>query len=320
MASETPKYTTILHEIRIALGLSVLEYCVADTINRLSTNTKSKIPGWCYASKVFLGKGLGITEQGVHKILNKLILKGIVEKDDETKYIRTTQIWYDNVVVINTKQSLATLNEVEPHETKLPTKQSLATDTKQSLVNNNNIDNNKEEIGAKAPARGAGVGGGGKEIKPKSVSQVLSELKAPHDVELDKENDIPVEQEKEFIVKEKKKKEPKTPEEIEENKKIGALIGIFSDINATIKNEDKNFYGREVQRNACRYLFKQYGYQGALDLAKKVVELRGQKGAPIITTPLSLKEKLADLQIYLGRQEAQPKGRQIGIGKDHTKS
>jgi DNA-binding transcriptional ArsR family regulator len=89
-----------------------------------------------------LGECIGVSEQSVHSILKKLYDKGYIEKQEETKHVRASSKWYDTVVLmkskINTKESLATLKKVEPD-----TKESLAQDTKESLVNNNIRDNNK---------------------------------------------------------------------------------------------------------------------------------------------------------------------------------
>ena len=136
---EILSYTFVLHNVRIELNLSLNDYCIADCIYNLSHNPRSKIQGWCYASKITLGDLIGISETSVHSILNKLIRLKIVEKDKDTKYLRTTQLWYDNVILkridlrklSQTKESLVkTLKKVKP-------------DTKESLVNKNK-DKNKD--------------------------------------------------------------------------------------------------------------------------------------------------------------------------------
>lgn len=138
-------YTTILHGAREQLGLSLNEYAVADIIYQLQSNPRSSHIGWCYKSKKTIGECVGITEQGVHKILNKLYAMNLIEKDEETKHIRVSDAWYEAVMTVKeaiTKQSLGTPNEVS--DTPFShTKQSLATGTKQSLDNNNSSNNNK---------------------------------------------------------------------------------------------------------------------------------------------------------------------------------
>jgi CRP-like cAMP-binding protein len=88
---ERPRFTSILHNAREKLGLSLLEYCVADSIYILCNNPDRDIRklGWCYASKEYLGKFIGITDRAVYKIINRLIKKGIIEKNDK-KYLKAT--------------------------------------------------------------------------------------------------------------------------------------------------------------------------------------------------------------------------------------
>ena len=44
-------YTTINHEARARLGLTINEYCVYDLIHNLASNPKNIQMGWCYAKK-----------------------------------------------------------------------------------------------------------------------------------------------------------------------------------------------------------------------------------------------------------------------------
>lgn len=107
-------YNLILHEVRDFLGLTTNEYCVADSIYHLSNNPVGIVSGWCTASKTELGKCAGVTEQSIHSMLKKLISLGLVQKDEKTKFLKTTQKWYENVVLrkislfSHTKETLAT--------------------------------------------------------------------------------------------------------------------------------------------------------------------------------------------------------------------
>jgi len=91
-------FTTILHDKRKELGLNLIEYCVADTIYNLSSNPSSPVQGWCYAAKETLADILDTTRQTIHSSINRLIDKGLVEKNEETKYLRTTSAWFDTVI------------------------------------------------------------------------------------------------------------------------------------------------------------------------------------------------------------------------------
>ncbi len=99
-------YTTINHVARERLGLSWLEYGLADLIYNLSNNPKNPAQGWCYASKPTLAKILGISEREIFRMLNKLIEVGLVEKQEQTKYLKTNSNWYE-MVVIKTHDKMA---------------------------------------------------------------------------------------------------------------------------------------------------------------------------------------------------------------------
>jgi len=127
------KYTIILHEVRTVLELSLAEYCVADCIYHLSHNPNSDVIGWCYASKEKLGNFLNLSRQSIHTIIGTLVEKGLIEKNSETKYLRTTQSWYDNVIL--NRQGVKKLYTEESRN--------VTQDSKETL-HNNNIDNNKD--------------------------------------------------------------------------------------------------------------------------------------------------------------------------------
>ena len=142
-------YTTILHQARQKLNLSLNEYCIADTIYHLQNNPSSKVKGWCYASKKTIGGYIGLTEQSAHSIINSLMERGIIEKDEETRHLRTTNIWYENVILLrlNSRNLSDTKETLVPHSRKFsPTLKNLESNTKETLDNNNsiNIDNNKD--------------------------------------------------------------------------------------------------------------------------------------------------------------------------------
>ncbi len=94
-------YTLILHKTRKELGLSALEYCVADCIYHLANNPASKIKGWCYATKQTIANFFGITRRAVYKILIRLEKKKLVERNpDDRRYLRTTKKWYKKVILM----------------------------------------------------------------------------------------------------------------------------------------------------------------------------------------------------------------------------
>jgi len=93
---EEARYTVIFHKPRKDLGITINEYCLADTIQKLSGN-RSGVPGWCYAKKEHLAKNLGFSRQSIHSMIKNLIKHGIIERSEETGYSRTTEVWYEKV-------------------------------------------------------------------------------------------------------------------------------------------------------------------------------------------------------------------------------
>lgn len=130
-------YTTIQHAYRKAHDLSMNEYALCDMIYHLSTKPNSSVPGWCYMSKTCMGKEIGCTKQGILNMINRLISGGFIIKNEETKYLKTSEKWQKVYDIGSGKESLPTVKKLD-----LCGKQSLPDGGKQSLPNNNTIDNN----------------------------------------------------------------------------------------------------------------------------------------------------------------------------------
>lgn len=74
------------HFFRKALMLSLNEMAVLREIYSLSNNTKYH--GWCVKSKTHISETLDLSKQTVMSTINKLIANGLVDKDEETKYLK----------------------------------------------------------------------------------------------------------------------------------------------------------------------------------------------------------------------------------------
>lgn len=109
-------YTTINHNARIDLGLSLNEYCLMDLIYNLSSAPKSRdsFGGWCYASKEKLGEYLGISKQSIHTMLNRLEARGYVLRNEQ-RHLRVMDSWFDLVQLSDSKESLPMVKKVYPH-------------------------------------------------------------------------------------------------------------------------------------------------------------------------------------------------------------
>lgn len=116
--------------------LSCNEYVLCDMIYFLCTNEKNSSGGWSYAKRETLADDLGLSKQGVLKMIEKLIERGFLIKHPDTKFLRTTEMWSEVYF-----QNGPSVNKVYSAG-----KQSLPEAGKQSLPNNNNINNNNNTI------------------------------------------------------------------------------------------------------------------------------------------------------------------------------
>lgn len=148
---EVVTYTTILHQARQELKITTNEYCIADIIYHLSNNPKSKVQGWCYASRQAIGNFIGITKPSVLSIIERLEKKEIVEKDEETKYLRTTEKWFNTVVITRLKKLgkenipavKKTTDVVKKPTDKVKKTTASGKETLPYIYKDNNINNNK---------------------------------------------------------------------------------------------------------------------------------------------------------------------------------
>lgn len=106
------RYTTILHDARVSLGLSLNEYCIADCIHRFASNPDSKVPGWCYASKQYMAGELGLTKEWVIKTISRLEEKGLLEKSEDGRLLRMTKKWFVAVISDGEQNSPPSVNGV----------------------------------------------------------------------------------------------------------------------------------------------------------------------------------------------------------------
>jgi len=156
---KNPTYTIILHQPRKRLGLSLMEYCVADCIYHLSNNPRSKVLGWCYSSKENIAKFLGTSSVTIFNNIDKLIEKGLVEKDNETKYLQTTKKWYENVIVSDYKETLEPIKKLNKGIKKLYTEplRNFIPDHKETLYNSNKDNNINKDSNKNLQSKIAGI-------------------------------------------------------------------------------------------------------------------------------------------------------------------
>lgn len=124
-------FTTIQHKFRKLNKLTCNEYVLADMIYKLSTSPLSEIKGWCYMSRPTMADEMGLSKQSILNLIDCLIEKGFIKKDEKTSYLKTTRAW-DLVYFIDGvgKESLLAKG-----------KESLPQKGKESLPNNNTLNN-----------------------------------------------------------------------------------------------------------------------------------------------------------------------------------
>ena len=81
------------YDLRRDLGLAANEYLVADVVDHLS-GTASRVPGWCYASRGYMARTIGVSRRTVQSLIARLESKGIVERHSTDRaLLRTTVRW-----------------------------------------------------------------------------------------------------------------------------------------------------------------------------------------------------------------------------------
>lgn len=135
-------YTTIIHDVREFLDISLEDYCVANAVYHLSNNPDSKIQGWCYSSKRYISEFIKISERTVYRCIENLIQKELVVRDEETKYLKTTRKWYETAVIQNNRFLYDKMAEPLPKWQKDTAKMAVS-DTAKMADNNNSINNNR---------------------------------------------------------------------------------------------------------------------------------------------------------------------------------
>lgn len=95
-----------------------------------------------------------------------------------------------------------------------------------------------------------------------------------------------------------------------EGSQINKMIDGFADVNPSFSR----LYPRKVEREACRRLIKQHGYEKILSIVAFLPKSNASRFAPTITTPLELEKNLGKL-IAWGQKEKDTshKGKKIFI-------
>lgn len=88
-------YNTVINPLRKALMLSTNEYLILDAIYHLSNNIK--YGGWAIISKQKLADEYDLSKRTIINIINALELKGLIIRDEKTKFLRASEIYCDAI-------------------------------------------------------------------------------------------------------------------------------------------------------------------------------------------------------------------------------
>jgi len=137
---EAKFYTKIIHELRDLFEHTNNEYCVLDTIHRLSPL------GWCNTPKDDLAKIIGVSRQGLYKIIKKLGTDlpeevRLIHKDKRSN-LKIDSLWVESYEEIKSNNIpnddllkgietyLSHVNKVDSHVNKVYTKKDKKVSTK----------------------------------------------------------------------------------------------------------------------------------------------------------------------------------------------
>ena len=91
-------FTTIKHYPRVEYDLSNNDYCIANAIYHLSNNPDSIFKGWYYGKIETLGSMFNLSRASAYNCVNKLIEKNLIERNEESGFLKTTNLWWNEFV------------------------------------------------------------------------------------------------------------------------------------------------------------------------------------------------------------------------------
>lgn len=97
-----PRYTTIQHDVRLKLGLTFAEYCLLDSIDKLSN--RPEFP-WCEVTRPRLAEFIGVDTRTIQRAVKRFLDEGFLEMDQKSQCVRTTIKWHELVNVNGDKMS-----------------------------------------------------------------------------------------------------------------------------------------------------------------------------------------------------------------------
>lgn len=126
-------YSVVIHPAKRELGITTLQYMLADSIYHLSHG------GWCIATRPYFAELFDCDRSTVQRNLAKLEEKLLIERDQKTDYLRTTILWRDTVIF--RERLMLQSRTTEPPQNAAPPPQNAAPRGRKMRHNNDSIDN-----------------------------------------------------------------------------------------------------------------------------------------------------------------------------------
>jgi len=142
------KFSTINHDYRKENNISCNEYVLCDMIYFLSRHPNSKHPGWCYMSRQRMADEMGVSKVATIGMISRSEEKGLVYKDPDTKFLKTTSKWNECYGLPDLKDSVKKVNQQSVKKLNRGGKESLPIIGKESLpyIKDININNDIKQI------------------------------------------------------------------------------------------------------------------------------------------------------------------------------
>lgn len=123
------------------------DYVLCDMIYHLSNNPKYN---WCVISKETMALELWLSKRCIHNMLDDLFEKWLILKDDVTKFLKTSDRWYNDFILYSAENAQVVQNlQYDSAKSAHNTVQKVHSDSAKSAhnnIDNNNIDNNTYNI------------------------------------------------------------------------------------------------------------------------------------------------------------------------------
>ena len=101
------KGTTYINEnARREFDISRADYALCSYLHYRAADPRMKKPGWCCDPKDDIADFVGISRPGLYKMVDRMILKGLIEADAPTSFLRATVNFIDSHDAKPCKQSL----------------------------------------------------------------------------------------------------------------------------------------------------------------------------------------------------------------------